>query len=74
VGERFGVVRGFSSEDACARYTLHCLYGGFAEGTVFHPDPLDERACLMRVERDPEEDEWVLRFSWRSPQPVHVRG
>lgn len=71
--ERFGVARGLSLEDACARYTLHCLHGGFAEGTIFHPDPLDERACLAAVERDSAAGEWVLRFSWRRPRPVHVR-
>jgi hypothetical protein len=65
--ERFGVARGLSLEDACARYTLHCLHGGFAEGTIFHPDPLDERACLAAVERDSAAGEWVLRFSWRAP-------
>ena len=73
MADRFGVVRGLSSEDTCARYLLHCSYGGFPDGTVFHPDPLDERACRAEVEMHPKAEEWVLRFSWRRPQPVHVR-
>lgn len=57
--ERFGVVRGLSSEDTCARYTLHCLHGAFAEGTIFHPDPPDARGCLAAVGRNSPGGEWL---------------
>lgn len=71
MGERFGVLRGLSPEDACAQYTLYCLNSRFADGTAFRPDPLDERACLAEVERDEKAEEWVLRFSWHAP---HAAG
>lgn len=75
MAERFGVVRGQSTEDTCARYALHCLRSGYPERGAFHPDPLDATACLERLEPDPDAGEWVLRFTWRPPaHPAQAGG
>jgi hypothetical protein len=67
---RFGVVRGLSSADAYSRYALLYFRSRFPEGTVWRPDPLDERACLAEVRREGKPGDWVLRYSWRQPEPV----
>lgn len=70
VSERFGLVRGQSPEDACARYSLYALNSGFPAAVVWAPHPLDQRACLARVRRDADTGDWILRFSWRGPMPI----
>jgi len=64
MSERFGVVRGDSSEDAHSRYALLYLRSDATEAHVWQPDPLDERACIAAARRD-ESGDWVLRYSWR---------
>jgi hypothetical protein len=77
MNQRFGVVRGLSSGDACSRYALLFFGSGSPDGTVWRPDPLDERACLDALRRDDETGDWILRYSWRPPAPpgdVAYRG
>ena len=71
MNQRFGVVRGLSSGDAYSRYALLYFRSGLPEGTVCRPDPLDESACLAEVQREGETGDWdwVLRYSWRLPEP-----
>ena len=69
MSERFGVVRGLSSEDAYSRYALLYFGSDAREGAVWRPDPLDADACVAAARRDDETGDWVLRYSWRS-----VRG
>jgi hypothetical protein len=66
MSERFGMVRGLSSEDAYSRYALLYFGSGATQGEVWRPDPLDEGACIVAARRDDETGEWVLRYSWRS--------
>jgi hypothetical protein len=68
MNERFGVVRGLSSEDAYSRYALLFFGSRSPDGTVWRPDPLDEHACMGVVERDEEAGDWILRYSWRPPK------
>jgi hypothetical protein len=70
---RFGIVRGFSPEDAYAAYVLTYLRRT-TKGAVWRPDPVDEAACLRQVERDEDKGDWVLRFSWRQAEPEQVGG
>ena len=67
---RFGTARGLSPEDACARYVLMRFGSRFPDDTIWHPDPLDEQACLNAVRRDDESGEWFLDYSWREMPPV----
>lgn len=69
MNDRFGVVRGLSSEDAYSRYALLYFGSGCPEDTVWRPDPLDERACVGEARRDEERGDWVLRFSWHQREP-----
>lgn len=68
MNQRFGVVRGLSSEDAYSRYALLYFGSGSPDGTVWRPDPLDEGACLEAVRRDEDTGDWILRYSWRPPE------
>jgi uncharacterized membrane protein YphA (DoxX/SURF4 family) len=65
MSERFGVVRGLSSEDAYSGYALLYFGSGATEGHVWKPDPLDERACIGAASYDDATREWTLRYSWR---------
>ena len=65
MSERFGMVRGLSSEDVCARYGLLVFGGGFPAGTLWSPDPWDQSACLAAARQDEERGDWILRFSWQ---------
>jgi hypothetical protein len=68
MSERFGVVRGLSSEDVCARYALLAIGGDHTAGTRWSPDPWDHGACLAAASQDENRD-WILRFSWRLRDP-----
>ena len=63
MSERFGVVRGLSSEDAYSMYALLYFRSDVREGTIWRPDPLDEDACIAAAQRDERTGEWVLRYS-----------
>lgn len=71
MSERFGLIRGHSPEDACARYSLYTLKTGFTAALIWSPEPTDKGACLARLRRDADTGDWFLRFSWRAPD-VHV--
>lgn len=73
MSERFGLIRGQSPEDACARYSLYTLNSGFPATVVWSPDPADQGACLALLRRDADTGDWFLRFSWRAPD-VHVNA
>lgn len=74
MNQRFGVARGQSPGDACAVYALFALGGRFPDGTVWRPDPFDDEACLRQVERDEHSGGWLLRYSWRVPEPAAAAG
>jgi hypothetical protein len=72
MNQRFGVARGLSPDDAYSRYALLYFRSGSPDGSVWRPDPLDERACLEAVRRDESAGDWILRYSWRLPEPAGV--
>ncbi len=73
MSERFGVVRGLSLDDVCARYGLLSIGGSLPAETIWSPDPWDPRACLTAAHQDEERGDWVIRFSWRPPAAVRPR-
>jgi hypothetical protein len=70
MSEHFGVVRGLSSEDACARHGLLSIGGSLPAETIWSPDPWDQSVCLAAARQDEAREDWIIRFSWRPPAAV----
>jgi len=71
--ELVGVVRGVSSEDACARYVRLYLRSGSHDRAAWRPDPSDRRACLEAVRSEAATGHWTLRYTWRPPGRIAPR-
>jgi hypothetical protein len=63
--DRYGVVKGLSTEDAYAEYVLFSQWTGWLGRADFDPDLRDEAACLARMTWDEPGRCVVLRFRWR---------
>ena len=65
MNERFGVVRGLSSEDAYSRYGLLYFSSDVRDTAVWRPDPLDKDACIAAARREDGTRDWLLSYSCR---------
>jgi hypothetical protein len=74
MSEHFGVVRGLSSEDVCARHRLLSIGGSLPAETIWSPDLWDQSACLAAARQDEERGDFIIRFSWRPPAAVLPRA